>query len=58
VLYNPFPLFHIDASVLTLAPAIVSGCSAALGERFSATRFWDEVRELEATVFDYMGATL
>ena len=58
VLYNPFPLFHIDASVLTLAPAIVRGCTAALGERFSATRFWDEVRELEATVFDYMGATL
>jgi crotonobetaine/carnitine-CoA ligase len=58
VLYNPFPLFHIDASVLTLAPAIVSGCTAALGERFSAGGFWDEVRELEATVFDYMGATL
>jgi len=58
VLYNPFPLFHIDASALTLAPAIVRGCTAALGERFSATRFWDEVRALEATVFDYMGATL
>lgn len=58
VLYNPFPLFHIDASVLTLAPAIVRGCTAALGERFSTTRFWEEVRELGATVFDYMGATL
>jgi carnitine-CoA ligase len=58
VLYNPFPLFHIDAAVLTLAPAIVRGCTAALGERFSASRFWDEVRALEATVFDYMGATL
>jgi carnitine-CoA ligase len=58
VLYNPFPLFHIDASVLTLAPAIVRGCTAALGERFSASGFWDEVREVDATVFDYMGATL
>ena len=58
VLYNPFPLFHIDASVLTLAPAIVRGCTAAIGERFSAGRFWDEVRGFEATVFDYMGATL
>jgi crotonobetaine/carnitine-CoA ligase len=58
VLYNPFPLFHIDASVLTLAPAIVRGCTAALGERFSASGFWDELRELGATVFDYMGATL
>lgn len=58
VLYNPFPLFHIDASVLTVAPAIVRGCTAALGERFSASGFWDEVRDLGATVFDYMGATL
>jgi crotonobetaine/carnitine-CoA ligase len=58
VLYNPFPLFHIDASVLTLAPAIARGCTAALGEKFSASGFWDEVRELGATVFDYMGATL
>jgi carnitine-CoA ligase len=58
VLYNPFPLFHIDASVLTLAPAILCGCTAALGERFSVSGFWDEVREFGATVFDYMGATL
>lgn len=58
VLYNPFPLFHIDASVLTLAPAIARGCTAALGARFSASGFWDEVREHGATVFDYMGATL
>ena len=58
VLYNPFPLFHIDASVLTLAPAIVGGCTAALGTRFSASGFWDEVRAFQATVFDYMGATL
>ena len=58
VLYNPFPLFHIDASVLTLGSAIVGGCTAALGERFSASRFWDEVRAVGATVFDFMGATL
>ena len=58
VLFNPFPLFHIDASVLTLAPAIVAGCTAALAERFSASRFWDQVREFKATHFDFMGSTL
>ena len=58
VLFNPFPLFHIDASVLTLAPAIVRGCTAALADRFSASRFWDQVREFEATHFDFMGSTL
>ena len=58
VLHNCFPLFHIDGSVLTLAPAILGGCTAALSERFSASRFWAEIREFEATFFDFMGATL
>lgn len=57
-LYCPFPLYHIDAAYLTVAPAIVLGARAAIGRRFSASRFWDELREFEGTVFDFMGATL
>lgn len=58
VLYCPFPLFHADAAVFTVAPALELGATAALGERFSVSGFWDQVRDLEATVFDFMGATL
>ncbi len=58
VLYCPFPLFHIDATVLTVAPALVLGATAAIGERFSVSGFWPEVRRFGATVFDFMGATL
>ena len=58
VLYCPFPLFHLDALVLTVMPALVLGTTAALGTRFSASGFWDEVRAFGATVFDFMGATL
>jgi crotonobetaine/carnitine-CoA ligase len=57
-LYCPFPLYHVDAAYLTVAPAIVLGARVGLGRRFSASGFWDEVRELEGTVFDFMGATL
>ena len=57
-LYCPFPLYHVDAAYLTVSPALVLGARAALGRRFSVSRFWDEVREFEATVFDFMGATL
>lgn len=57
-LYCPFPLYHVDAAFLTVAPAIVLGARVAIGRRFSASGFWDEVREFEATVFDFMGATL
>ena len=58
VLYCPYPMFHLDAAVMTLAPALLLRGVAAIGERFSVSRYWDEVRALQATVFDFMGATL
>ncbi|KAE8353030.1 hypothetical protein BDV28DRAFT_148454 [Aspergillus coremiiformis] len=58
VLYCPFPLFHADATALTVVPAILLGATAALSPRFTASRFWDEIRESQATVYDFMGATL
>jgi crotonobetaine/carnitine-CoA ligase len=58
VLYCPFPMFHIDALVLTIGPALVLGTTAAIGERYSASGFWQEARRFGATVFDFMGATL
>jgi crotonobetaine/carnitine-CoA ligase len=58
VLYCPYPLFHLDAAVMTVAPALLLRGVAAIGERFSVSRFWDEMRTFNATVFDFMGATL
>lgn len=58
VLYCPFPMFHIDATVLTVIPAMLLATTAAIGDRFSASGFWDDVRRVGATVFDFMGATL
>jgi len=58
VLYTPFPLFHIDAVTLTLVAALTIGATAAIGTRFSASRFWEEVVDFDATIFNFMGATL
>ncbi len=58
VLYTPFPLFHIDAVTLTLVAALVAGGTVAIGARFSASRFWEEVIDFDATIFNFMGATL
>lgn len=57
-LYCPFPMYHVDAPYLTVAPALLVGGRAALGARFSVSGFWQEARDLGATVFDFMGATL
>ena len=58
VLYCPYPMFHLDAAVMTIAPALLLRGVAAIGERFSVSRYWDEMRALKATVFDFMGATI
>lgn len=58
VLYCPFPLYHLDATALTTIPALLTGACAAIGRRFSASGFWDEVRAVQATVIEFMGATL
>ena len=58
VLYCPYPMYHLDAAVMTIAPALLLRAVAAIGERFSVSRYWDEMRAFKATVFDFMGATL
>jgi crotonobetaine/carnitine-CoA ligase len=58
VLYCPYPMFHLDAAVMTIAPALLLRGVAAIGEKFSVSRYWQEMRELKATVFDFMGATI
>ncbi|WP_433678692.1 AMP-binding protein [Nocardia sp. CA-119907] len=56
VLFTCFPLFHADAALTTVLPALILGGTAAIVERFSASRFWDQIRSLEATAFTAMGA--
>lgn len=58
VLYCPYPLFHLDAAVMTVAPALLLRGVAAIGERFSVSGYWAEMKALRGTVFDFMGATL
>lgn len=52
------PLYHATASILGFNAALMNGNSIAIGHRFSVSRFWDEVRDSEATVVQYVGETL
>lgn len=58
VLYTTLPLFHVNAQMLSVMGSIVSGRPLILSPKFSASRFFDEIREHEATVFNYIGAML
>lgn len=58
VAYSMFPLFHVTARSAVVTSAIWAGAPIVLRDGFSATRFWDDVRESGATYFAYMGAVI
>jgi carnitine-CoA ligase len=58
VYYTCLPLFHANALLLTLTNALHADAQVALSEKFSARRFWDEVRDTGATVFNGLGAMI
>lgn len=57
-LYNALPLFHGNAQFLSTMPALMSGARMVLAPRFSASRFWEEVRAYSCTEFNYIGSIL
>jgi fatty-acyl-CoA synthase len=58
VLYCSMPLFHGNALLANLFPALVSGASVVLKRRFSASQFLDDVRRHRCTYFNYVGRAL
>jgi crotonobetaine/carnitine-CoA ligase len=58
IFYTFLPLYHFNAQVLTTLTTLVAEAEMVLSERFSASRFWDEIRACGATQFNYLGAVI
>jgi crotonobetaine/carnitine-CoA ligase len=58
VSYTCYPLFHANALFLTVTTSLHSEGRVALGEKFSASRFWDDTRRYGATTFNGLGAVM
>ena len=56
--YCCYPLFHTLAQYFATMPALGNDGTLALGERFSVSRFWDEVRHFGASSSNMMGSTI
>jgi fatty-acyl-CoA synthase len=54
-LYCALPIYHNNALTVALSSVIDAGATLALGRTFSVSRFWDEVRQMGATAFIYIG---
>lgn len=55
VLYVSLPLYHNNALTVSLAAVLGAGACIAISRKFSVSRFWDEVRQHDATAFCYIG---
>jgi crotonobetaine/carnitine-CoA ligase len=56
ILYTCLPVFHANALWYTVYAALWAEASVALYPHFSASRFWGQIRESRATVFNCLGA--
>ncbi|WP_082620894.1 AMP-binding protein [Nocardioides sp. Soil796] len=56
--YCSMPLFHGNAVMGLWVPTLTAGGTVALGRKFSASRFVDEVRAYGATYFTYVGKAI
>ncbi|MBW2702803.1 MAG: AMP-binding protein [Deltaproteobacteria bacterium] len=58
VLYTCMPLFHGNALFVTTTCAMHVGARVALSKKFSASRFFEEIRQSGATTFNTIGAMI
>jgi fatty-acyl-CoA synthase len=54
-MYDCLPLYHSVGGVVAPGCVLVTGGSVVIGERFSASRFWDEIARWDCTLFQYIG---
>lgn len=53
--WSPLPMFHLNVLSMTLIGTMLLGGSAALAQRFSASRFWPEIERTGARVVNLIG---
>ncbi len=54
-MYDCLPLYHSIGGVVAPGSVLVSGGSVVIREKFSASRFWDDVVSQRCTLFQYIG---
>jgi len=56
IFYVCMPLFHLAARTTGIIPALLLGARIAIVEKFSASRFWEDIWKYKATTYYYTGS--
>lgn len=54
-LYDCLPMYHSVGGVVATGATLVGGGTVVVRERFSASRFWQDIRAERCTIFQYIG---
>ncbi len=54
-IYVPLPFYHATALTVAWSSALANGASLIMTRKFSASGFWPDVQQYEATAFAYVG---
>ncbi len=54
-LYNCLPLYHSVGGVVAVASMLAAGGTVVLAEKFSASRFWSDIKQHDCSIFQYIG---
>ncbi len=54
-IYVSTPLFHSNGLGIGVGSAFATGGTLVIARKFSANRFWDDIRKYNATAFNYVG---
>ena len=55
--YTCMPLYHTSAALLGFCASLTSGSIVIIGRHFSTKTFWQDVRQHDATLIQYVGET-
>ena len=53
--FTCLPFFHANAQYYSTMGTLAAGATLIVAERFSASRFWEQVRQARATVVNFIG---
>jgi fatty-acyl-CoA synthase len=54
-MYNCLPMYHSIGGAVATGAVLVTGGSVVIREKFSVSRFWDDIARFDCTLFQYIG---
>jgi fatty-acyl-CoA synthase len=54
-MYNCLPMYHSVGGAVATGAVLVNGGSVVIREKFSVSRFWDDIARFDCTLFQYIG---